>query len=121
VTELIGTGHRNTPRETPDAAAQVTEGVAIRVFDTHARILMHTSAEVAAMYVGPTTGIVEPSGSDDTCIVTIGGDVDWIARYLVGLPVRFEVLEPTAVRDEIRRLARQLLREHRADDRRVRA
>lgn len=120
VAELDGTGHRNTPRETPDAAAQVTEGVAIRVFDTHARILMHTTAEVAAMHIGPTTGVVEPSGSDDTCIVTIGGDVDWIARYLVGLPVRFEVLEPTEVRDEIRTLARRLVREHQPDDRRVR-
>ena len=47
-----------------------------------------------------------------TTIVRIGGDVDWIARYLVGLPFRCEILEPDTVRAEIRRVARQLLREH---------
>ena len=57
--------------------------------------------------------MIEPGPDDaDTTIVRIGGDVDWIARYLVGLPFRCEVLEPDAVRAEIRRVARQLLREH---------
>jgi predicted DNA-binding transcriptional regulator YafY len=113
VADLIATGHRNAQRETPDAAAQVTEGVAVRVFDTHSKVLVHAPADVAAMHIGPTIGVIEPSGSDDgTCIVTMGGDVDWIARYLVGLPVRIEVLEPPELRDEIRALARRLLREH---------
>jgi len=117
ISELVGTGHRNAERETPDAAAQVTEGVAVRAFETHARVLIYASADVAATHIGPTTGVIERPGSNaDTCVVTIGGDIDWIARYLVGLPVRFDVLEPTELRDEIRTLARRLLRQHQTDN-----
>ena len=42
--------------------------------------------------------------------MTIGGDPDWVARYLVGLPVDFEVLDPPEVRDELHALAQRLLR-----------
>jgi predicted DNA-binding transcriptional regulator YafY len=112
VAEIGLTGHRNTPRETPDAGALVSEGVAVRVFETRTRVLVHESAQDAAMYIGPTVGVVEPSAPGaSTCIVTIGGDPDWVARYLAGLPVRFEVLDPPEVRDELRALARRLLRD----------
>ena len=39
----------------------------------------------------------------------MGGDVDWLARYLAGLPFPFEVLSPDAVRDEVAAHARRLL------------
>ena len=42
----------------------------------------------------------------------IGGDPDWIARYLSGLPMRFDVLEPEEVRSELRAHARRLLKAH---------
>ncbi len=116
VTELVATGHRNTPRETPDAAAQVSEGVALRVFDTHARVRIHAPLAHASQHIGPTVGVFDaPSPHDDgTCVVEIGGDPDWIARFLVGLPVRFDVIEPEEVRAEIRALARRMLRQHAA-------
>jgi predicted DNA-binding transcriptional regulator YafY len=109
---LAVTGHRNTPRETPDAGALVAEGVAVRVFETRTRVLVHAAAQDTAMYIGPTVGIVEESSPGaDTCIATIGGDPDWVARYLAGLPVRFEVLDPPEVREELRALATRLLAE----------
>jgi predicted DNA-binding transcriptional regulator YafY len=110
VSELVATGHRSTPRETPDAGALVAEGVAVRVFESRTRVLVHATAQDAAMYIGPTVGVVEESAAEpETCIVTIGGDPDWVARYLAGLPVRFEVLDPPEVREELRSLARRLL------------
>ena len=42
-------------------------------------------------------------------MVTIGGDHDWIARYLVGLPVGFDVISPPEIRDELRLIATQIL------------
>ena len=33
ISDLKATGHRNSPRETPDAGALVSEGVAVRVFE----------------------------------------------------------------------------------------
>src|SRR5215208_5241257 len=50
--ELAGTGHRNTPRDTPDAAALVSEGVAVRVFDIQARIRVSAPAHEASMWIG---------------------------------------------------------------------
>jgi predicted DNA-binding transcriptional regulator YafY len=111
ISDLRSTGHRNTPRETPDAGALVSEGVAVRVFETRARVLVHAPSQVVAMHIGPTVGVVEPSEPGvESCIVTIGGDADWVARYLASLPVDFEVLEPPEVREELRTLAERLMR-----------
>ena len=113
VTELAGTGHRNAVREAPDAAAQVTEGVAVRVFETHTRVVVHAPPDLAANHIGPTVGVVEPDPDHpDRSIVTIGGDPDWVARFLVSLEMRFEVLDPPEVRDEICMLARRMLEQH---------
>lgn len=107
------TGVRATPRPAPDAAALVTEGVALRAHDVQAVIRLRCSPVTAARHIAPVVGVIEP-GPDEatTTIVRIGGDPDWIARYLVGLPFPCEVLEPETVRAEIRRVARRLLREH---------
>jgi hypothetical protein len=45
-------------------------------------------------------------------VVQIGGDVDWVARYLVGLPFGFDVIEPDELRVELRALARRVLADH---------
>ena len=108
VSTLSPTGHRNSPRVTPDAAALVSEGVAVRVFDTRARVRVMAPAHVAAQHIGPTIGVIEPV-DDASCVVTIGGDADWIARYLISLEVEFDVLEPPEVEDELRALATGLL------------
>lgn len=116
ISALVPTGHRNTVRETPDAAAQVAEGVAVRVFDTRARVVVHASAAVTAEHIGPTVGVIEVAPEDaQRCYVTIGGDPDWVARYLSGLPLPFEVLDPPEVRAELRKLARRMLRRHRVE------
>src|SRR4029079_1129079 len=108
ISTLSPTGHRNTPRDPPDAAALVSEGVAVRVFDTRARVRVMAPAHVAARHIGPTIGVIEP-GDDTSCVVTIGGDADWIARYLISLEIEFDVLEPPAVNEELRVLANQIL------------
>ena len=110
VSELVSTGHRNSLRDTPDAGALVTEGVAVRVFDTRARIRLMVPAHEAVHHIGPTVGVVEPGDDDTCCLVTIGGDPDWIARYLVGLSVPFDVLDPPEVVAELRLIAEQILR-----------
>ncbi|MBA3288452.1 MAG: YafY family transcriptional regulator [Acidimicrobiia bacterium] len=107
------TGARATPRPAPDAAAFVAEGLAVRVFDVQATIRLPLTPDDARRGIPPTVGVVDPGPPDaEHAIVRIGGDPDWIARYLVGLPCSFEVLEPHEVRREVRRLAHRLLREH---------
>ena len=93
----------------------MTEGVAVRVFETHASVRRPCAAGRHDDTSGrPSAWSRRVPTTRSSCVVTIGGDPDWIARYLVGLPVRFEVLEPAAVRDEIRALARRMLEEHAA-------
>lgn len=107
------TGARAVPRQTPDAAALVAEGVAVRAYGTHARVRLALSPARAAHVFSPTVAVIETTDPDATStVVRMGGDPDWIARYLVGLPGSFEIIEPEDVRLEVRRLARRLLREH---------
>ena len=46
--------------------------------------------------IAPTVGVIEhrPPGRDAARRSSIGGDADWIARFLAGLPFPFEVLDP---------------------------
>jgi predicted DNA-binding transcriptional regulator YafY len=107
------TGVRATQRAAPDAAALVAEGVALRAYDVQAVVRVHRGPAAAARQIPPNVGVIEPAPEDATAtIVRIGGDVDWIAHYLIGLPFPCEVIEPDAVRAEIRRIARRALREH---------
>ncbi len=103
------TGFRNLPRDVPDAAALVAEGVAVRVHDTQARVRLSVPPTVAAREIDPTMGVIEPGPADAvTTTVRIGGDADWIARYLASLPFTFEVLDSDDVRRELEVLADQL-------------
>ena len=85
----------------------------MRAYDVQAVVRVPCTPEAAVREISPTVGVVEPDPDDAaTALVRIGGDVDWIARYLIGLPYRCDVLEPPEIRTEIRRVARRLLRDH---------
>jgi len=106
------TGFRNDVREVPDAAALVTEGVAVRAYELQARIRLPVPPAVAAREIAPTIGVIETTAASATStVVVIGGDADWIARFLAGLPFPFEVLDSDEVRREVELLARRLLGE----------
>ena len=97
----------------PDAAALVAHGVALAAYPIQARIRLHMEPEHAARVVPPTVGQLEPSDPGDlTTIARVGGDVEWLAEYVAGLPCRVEVLEPEEVRAQLRVLADRLARDH---------
>jgi predicted DNA-binding transcriptional regulator YafY len=104
------TGARSTPRDVPDAAALVAEGVAVRAYATQVRVRFPVPPAVVAHEIAPTIAVIEPGPPEatTTCVV-IGGDADWIARYLAGLPFPFEVLDSAEVLHEIELLAHRLL------------
>jgi predicted DNA-binding transcriptional regulator YafY len=111
--DVVASGVPFTHRaDAPDPAAFVGEGVSVSAYEVQATIRFRCDAEHARRIVGPTTGVVEAE-SERTAIVRIGGDLDWIARYLAGVEVPFEVLEPDAVKRELRALGRRLVRDHR--------
>jgi predicted DNA-binding transcriptional regulator YafY len=114
ITGPVETGARCAVRDAPDPAALVSEGVAVRAYDVHARIRMLAPRSEVAEVISPSVGVIEQTGDGATeTFVRMGGDPDWIARYVAGLPFPCEVLEPPEVRKEVRTLARRLLQTHR--------
>jgi predicted DNA-binding transcriptional regulator YafY len=106
----VATGFKGIERVAPDAAGLVAEGVAVRVYEIQARIRFPVPRAVVEAEIPPTIAVIErgrPNATSTT--VTMGGDLDWLARYLCGLPFPFEVLSPDGVRDAIAAHARRLL------------
>lgn len=106
----VATGFKGVERVAPDAAGLVAEGVAVRVYDIQARIRFPVPRAVVEEHIPPTIAIIEPgpAGATSTTVV-MGGDLDWLARYLAGLPFPFEVLSPDVVGAEVAAHARRLL------------
>jgi predicted DNA-binding transcriptional regulator YafY len=108
--EIVLSGSRFTPTDDPpDAAGLVARGIAVASYDVQARVRLHAPVVEAARFIPRTIAVLEAE-SDGTTIALIGGEPDWIARYLAGLECRFEVLEPDQVRTELRALGRRLVR-----------
>jgi predicted DNA-binding transcriptional regulator YafY len=114
MSELKLTGARFVHREAPDAARMVAEGVALHAYALRARIRLHVPIAEAEMIVSRTVAILEPDTDPNATIARIGGDADWIARYVASLECRVEVLEPDEVRAELRALAARLAADHAA-------
>lgn len=103
IAHLRPTGATFTRRDdVPDAAEQVAAGVAVYAWPVQATARLYCSAEQARRMVAPGDGVVEvdpAAGADGetAALLRIGGDADWIARYLAGLECDFDLLGPPEV------------------------
>lgn len=72
------------------------------------RVLLRTSLEHARYKIPPETGalIETPEGIELRCTVE---DLEWMARFLVGLGCPFTVQDPPELRDALRTLAAHIL------------
>jgi predicted DNA-binding transcriptional regulator YafY len=112
MSEIKPTGIPFERGEVPDAVAQVAAGVAVHAYDQVATIRFHMSLREVERQVPRTVGVVaEVDG--DTVLVKIGGDPDWVARFLLGIEGRVEVVDSPDVVTELRRMAEQVLVDHR--------
>ncbi|MGD9995769.1 MAG: helix-turn-helix transcriptional regulator [Ilumatobacteraceae bacterium] len=117
VSRVRTTGARFVHTDPPDAAEFVSRGIAVNSYESRALIRFAAPPEVVARHVPPTIGVVRraPRNRRST-IVEIGGDHDWIARYLAGSSLDYEVLEPAELRDELRRLGEALVERNSATE-----
>jgi predicted DNA-binding transcriptional regulator YafY len=111
LSELRLTGTPFEHRDAPDAGELVAEGLALHVHQHQARVVLHVPLQVAGRMISPTVGVLERL-DDERTLARIGGEIDWLARYLAGMDCRIEVLDPAEVRDELRALGERLVRDH---------
>jgi len=103
-----GTGHEFVRGESPDPTAMVLDGLAVGAYAIQAELLLHAELPEAAAEIRPSVGALEPA--DGGTVLRLGADsVEWIARYLAGLPFTFEVRRPPELADALRVLGMRLL------------
>ncbi|MCU1399572.1 MAG: Transcriptional regulator, DeoR family [Acidimicrobiales bacterium] len=107
------TGARFQRGEVPDAAALVAEGLAVNAYHQRAVVRIHATLGRTLHEVPPTIGVCRADPDDDRCtLVEIGGDVDWVARFLAGMELSYTVVEPVELIDELRQLGERLVEAH---------
>jgi predicted DNA-binding transcriptional regulator YafY len=103
-----GTGWRFKPREAPDALEFVRASITQAPYRFVAKVRIAASATEVAQFVPSTMAVVEPDG-DGYSILTAGADdLDYIAYHVVRLGWPVTVIEPTELRDAMRRLGERL-------------
>lgn len=108
VTAAEPLGGRVVFDDPPDAAALVAEAVTTAVYPWAATVRLALPYRAAVARVPPTVGQVTEE-TDTTSLLRIGAvDLDWLARYLVGLTCGLEVIDPPELVGAINELGRQL-------------
>lgn len=101
-------GHRFVRHEEPDAAKLVADGMAIGAYGHVATVVLEASLALAAEEVARTVGVLEAIDDERTLLRIAANDLDWIARFLAGLPCPFVVVDPPELRGALRRVARRV-------------
>jgi predicted DNA-binding transcriptional regulator YafY len=95
------------PEPPPDAAAFVTDALAHGPWRHRIRVRVHTSPDLVRELVDPSVATVVDDG--DECELHFGtDDLDWAARWLAYLNLDVDVIEPTALSDQLHALGRWL-------------
>jgi predicted DNA-binding transcriptional regulator YafY len=110
------TGHRFVRTESPDAGAMVAQGLSHAPYRWQAVVALKTDRQTAEAEIPRTMGTVE-AVAGETILRLGANEVEWLARYLAGLPFDAEVRSPPEVRTALRRLGRRLQEANRAHPR----
>jgi len=118
MSEQALTGHRFVRVEDPDVGAMVSEGIAHTPYPWQAKVVLDTDLATALAEVPRTVGTVTVEG--DEVVLRFGAnEVDWLARYIAGLPFPAEVRSPPELRTALRALGQRLQQSNRARPRRA--
>lgn len=108
VTNPVATGMRAIAREGPDPVELVQRGITVDAWDFAASVILHASEDRARREIPPTIGIVVAI-DEETSRLSIGADdMSWLARYLLGLSMRFEVEGPPELKKELALIGQEL-------------
>jgi predicted DNA-binding transcriptional regulator YafY len=105
------TGHRFTRTEEPDTEAMVLDAVARAPYPWQAEVVLDAGIEEARAEIPRSVGKIEET-SDGVTLTMGANDLDWIARYLAGLPFDARVTRPPELRAALVSLGRHLASVH---------
>jgi predicted DNA-binding transcriptional regulator YafY len=108
VDEPRDTGVRAVSRGGPDPVELVQRGITIDAWSFRATVRLEAPIGLAEREIPPTVGTVEPIDADTSRLVIGADEVNWLARYLLGLPFGFQVEEPPALAEELASIGRRL-------------
>jgi predicted DNA-binding transcriptional regulator YafY len=103
----VATGHRFVRTEDPDIEDIVAHALTHSAYRWQAVVVLPVTKAEAEAEIPRTVGTIEEVGGET--VLRIGAnEVDWLARYIAGLPFDAEVRSPPEVRTALRRLGRRL-------------
>ena len=109
VSEPVNTGIRAVRRRGPDPVELVQRGITVESWSFHATVRLAAPEDVARRHIAPTVGTIEPIDTS-SCRLVIGADeMAWLARYLLSIPVEFEVESPNELKTELAVIGRRLV------------
>jgi predicted DNA-binding transcriptional regulator YafY len=103
------TGMRSTRRPEPDPVELVERGVSIDVYAHRGVIRLATTMERARQAIPTTIGALEAVDAEQCRLIMGADDINWLARYLLGLPWDFVVEGPDELREELKRIGAKLV------------
>lgn len=108
VSDPTPTGMRAKARRGPDPVELVQRGITVEAWRFPAAVILEAPARRAERLIPPTVGTVEEI-DEERCRLIIGADeMTWLARYLLSLPVGFDVEEPEELRAELASIGEEL-------------
>lgn len=109
VTNPVATGMRAASRPAPDPVALVQRGITVDAWDFEASVVLETSVERARREVAPTVGTLVAIDEKTTRLSIGADDMGWLARFLLGLSMEFEVESPPELKKELVQMGRGLV------------
>lgn len=110
-TQVRLTGHTFVPRPLADPARLVAEAITAAPYRYQATVKLYGPLGEAVRRIPPAVGALEDAGSH--VLLRIGADdPEWLAGYLIGLGLEFEVLDPAELRDQMTALGQRLVSRH---------
>lgn len=103
------TGMRAASRRGPDPVELVQRGVSVEAWSYRASVLLGVPADRAVREVAPTVGTVEPVDDTSSRLIIGADELDWLARFLLGLSFDFEVESPDELRAVFSSIGRRLI------------
>lgn len=91
-----------------DAADYLNRSLADIPLSIPVELLLHTNLQTAGAELGGCIGVLTPR-DDGVLLQAHTSSLKWFARQLAQLPFEFSILQPQALKEELRAVAQQLL------------